>query len=502
MGLSDLTAADRVAIRGSMLELAYEVIPNYAPCQFHRQLIEDLTWFRDELLAGKLPQLMVLAPPRHGKSAHSAILLPVDIIGRAPWLTVMIISASDKLASDTFSRTARDVVRQPWFHDVFGVTVRSDQSSIHEWRTKQGGGMVALGLDGSAIGKGADILILDDLYKNEQQAYSDRHRDTVWSRLQTFYDRVEADGGVISVMHHWHGDDTPSRLLQEAERGNTPPWRVVRYPAIAIEDEAWRKEGAPLWPERWPLEKLDLKRRRAGPAGWAARFQQEPEAVGGDYFQREKILTYDPVYEDGRLVGVRGPIGADVLYLATAEHIGCTWDLARSKTALSDDCGGEVWATWASGDIQVLLDGWTGKVDYASSIDQIELLAATWPGSEIVIESMAWGPAAKQTLIERGHRRVHLWDPQRWGSKEQRASIAAGYVRAGRIWTPAEDRRHRPWLSEALKQWTKFPEPGHKDEHVDCMSMNVVWTTRIAVTGGGNPGPEPGPPLMPREMRW
>ena len=57
-------------------------------------------------------------------------------------------------------------------------------------------------------------------------------------------------------------DDLVGRLLEaqaEAEKqglAEYDAWEVIRFPAIAEEDELYRKAGEPLWPEKFPLPVL------------------------------------------------------------------------------------------------------------------------------------------------------------------------------------------------------------------------------------------------------
>ena len=68
-------------------------------------------------------------------------------------------------------------------------------------------------------------------------------------------------------MTHWNEDDLAGRLLAEMRAGGEQ-WLVIRMPAIAEEDEVWRagawewrrKAGEALWPQQWPLAKLDAVR--------------------------------------------------------------------------------------------------------------------------------------------------------------------------------------------------------------------------------------------------
>ena len=70
------------------------------------------------------------------------------------------------------------------------------------------------------------------------------------------------------------------RLLRAASEGSDP-WEVIKYPAIAEEDELYRKQGEALHPERYSLEALARIQRAVGPRDWSALYQQNPVADDG-----------------------------------------------------------------------------------------------------------------------------------------------------------------------------------------------------------------------------
>src|SRR5437773_8801198 len=60
--------------------------------------------------------------------------------------------------------------------------------------------------------------------------------------------------------------------------------------------EDWRKlEGELLWPERFPMPIIERAKRRHGPLGYAALFQQRPVPAGGLVFksENERYFTID-----------------------------------------------------------------------------------------------------------------------------------------------------------------------------------------------------------------
>jgi predicted phage terminase large subunit-like protein len=188
------------------------------------------------------------------------------------------------------SRKARDYCASPVMHDIFPhvqhvpgregqKSVPIDRQAAHEWGTAMGGRYYAVGVGGGLTGRGADIAIIDDPHKDRKEADSLLVRNRVydWYR-STLYTRLSPSGAIILVMTRWHEDDLAGRLLREAKTDGEK-WFVLNMPAISEDDQS-------LWPERWPLEKLEAIKRAVGPREWESLYQGRPSAPGGTIFQR------------------------------------------------------------------------------------------------------------------------------------------------------------------------------------------------------------------------
>ena len=108
-------------------------------------------------------------------------------------------------------------------------------------------------------------------------------------------------------------------------------WEVVRFPAIAEEDESWvldtelgpnsftRQCGEALHPERQPLATLEQIRRTIGEYNFAGQYQQAPAPQGGGMVKAAWFKSYA---ENGR------PDPFD--------RIVQSWDTANKASELSD----------------------------------------------------------------------------------------------------------------------------------------------------------------------
>jgi predicted phage terminase large subunit-like protein len=281
--------------RRRLLAFAQMVKPDYETPPHIVELAEAL----EAVETGALRRLMVFEPPRHGKSCLVSQIFPCWVLGRRPGRQIVQSGYSQALTSE-HSRRAREIFRgeamQCVFPEVFdgygevflGRRPRPNDRYGH-WGTYRGGSYYAVGVGGSLTGRGADLAIVDDPVKNRQAANNERARERVWDWFRsTLYTRLSPGGAIILVMTRWHVDDLAGRLLAELHDGDAEPWRVISLPAIG-------PDGAALWPERWPAEKLHRVRTAIGPYEWEALYQQHPVVPSGNLFRIGPVrLHTDP----------------------------------------------------------------------------------------------------------------------------------------------------------------------------------------------------------------
>jgi predicted phage terminase large subunit-like protein len=278
--------ASRPAAYDNFTEFKKLIMPDYQNPPHLQMLDEHLeqvelyvrTWG-----AEGIGRLMVEMPPRHGKSLTCSQLFPIWCLGRNPQWWIMMASYGVDLARVN-SRIARNLTREPYYYDLFGVELAHDSKSVTQWNLEgHDGGVYALGVQGGATGKGAHILIPDDVIKNRAQAESITYRDGVYDALvNDLFTRLQKGGAVVMPNTRWHEDDPAGRLLKQGG------WVRMRLPAMAEEDDLLGREiGAPLWPEMFSLDVLLDRQRELGPYPWASLYQQRPQPASGGILKRE-----------------------------------------------------------------------------------------------------------------------------------------------------------------------------------------------------------------------
>lgn len=263
---------------------------------FQRELAIALQRFYDDMVSGKAPIIILQTPPQHGKSL-SVIDFISWVAGKNPDLATIYASFSDRLGIRANLRLQRTYDNQ-LYNDIFPETCISNSNSqnkddkgylrnhdIIEYIGRNGYFRNTT-VNGPVTGEGLDLGVVDDPLKGRAEANSPTIRDKVWGwLLDDFYTRFSENAGLLLIMTRWHLDDPAGRLIEEF-----PNIKVLRYPAIAEQDERYRKKGEPLFPELKSLEFLNKRRSLLTQSGWQSIYQQSPIISGGGMFPVEKFI--------------------------------------------------------------------------------------------------------------------------------------------------------------------------------------------------------------------
>lgn len=264
----------------SLIAFTEYTFERYRTAEHHRIIAEQL----ERVERGEIDRLMLLVPPRHGKSELASVRFPAFYLGRQPHKQFISVSASADLAGD-FGRNVRNIIGSPEYRALFDTRLAEDSQAKGKWHTSAGGIYYSIGIEGGVLGRGGDIILIDDPYANMKEALSELERKNVWDWYTgTAYNRLQPGGAIVLINHRMHEDDLSGRLLAQQAAGGDK-WEVVQLPAI-------NRDGEALWPAAYPITALERIRRNSQTRDWSALFMQNPSPEDGDYFKAEWLKPY------------------------------------------------------------------------------------------------------------------------------------------------------------------------------------------------------------------
>jgi len=501
MSTASKLLAKRILARRRLLHFTQMTHPAYSAGWVHDDICRRLERFSAQVAAGQSPRLMILVPPRHGKSELASIRFPAWHLGHYPQHEIINVGYNLDLPMK-FSRKVREISRDPLYTAIFPDTqLDPDSQSVEAWNTTKGGGFTAAGVGGGITGKGAHILIVDDPIKNQEEADSVLVRDKLWDWYQsTAYTRLAPGGGVLCIETWWNDDDLAGRL-QVAMRKDpeADQFEIVRYPALS---EAWeyrdvdtgeihrfhveqpdaqklellRPKDECLHEARYPTAALKRIRANLQPRIWSALYQQNPVPDEGMYFKREyfRYANHPPPVSHGARVFT-------------------AWDFAIGEKQQNDWTVG---ATVMQDEMDTLyvLDVFRMKADSLHIIEAMLDVAERWgsiPGVAYQMgaeDGQIWRsiePLLKKRMAER-----KLFPPYEvlrpLTDKMARARPLQGRLQQGRVVFP----EGADWVAQAEQELLRFPAGAH-DDVVDALA----WVVHLCLA---SPPPQrPEPPRLP-----
>ena len=193
--------AMRELSRRRFLPFVQRFRPKYLAGWVHRDVCRRLERFLERVENKEEPRLLMMMPPRSGKSELGSRHFPPWVLGKHPEWEIIAASHTSSLTL-SFSRYIRDLVRDPAYRVLFeNMRLDPTSQSVENWNTLGGGGYLAAGVGTGITGRGAHILLLDDLVKDIEAADSPTIRENTWEwYISTAYTRLAPGGGVLGIM--------------------------------------------------------------------------------------------------------------------------------------------------------------------------------------------------------------------------------------------------------------------------------------------------------------
>lgn len=408
--------------------------------------------------------LIVEMPPRHGKTYTVSRRFPAWFLGRNPDKRAMLVSYGDSLSRKN-SRYVRNLMASQQYQSIYPISLALDSKAVDAFDIAgRDGGMDALGVLGASTGKGAHILVCDDLVKNREEAESETLREKTWDALSDdLIPRLEPYGAVVLNATRWHQDDPLGRAIKNYKSTPAKPIVRLRLPAIAEQDDALgRNPGEALWSERYPIQELRAIEERMGGYSWSALYQQNPVPAEGGLFKQRWFTPF---------LDTCPPIAREVRY----------WDLAMSEKTSADFTAGVKFGEGEDGHWYIT-DVVHERVDWGNLTDFL---------ANVMLQD---GPNVQQGIEEKGYMSRAVQDlnidPRMKGyaifgypvdtDKVTRALPFAAKAGAGLVHV-----LNRHWTQEYIDELCSFPLGAH-DDMVDASSGAYNMLSTNVALGGVN----------------
>jgi predicted phage terminase large subunit-like protein len=381
-------------------------------------------------------RIIINAPPRHGKTQLASVWLPIWFFDWFPEFKAILASYQHGIAADWGRRVRDELMQNP----LVWTDVAKNTWAADNWQTIAGGGMRTAGAGGPLTGAGGQLLIVDDIHKNWEEAKSPTYRKRIIDWFgSTFYTRAEPGATVVVIQTRWHEGDLTGFLLDRHE----DDWQLIKIPAIAeADDPVGRAEGEALCPERYDKDDLERIRKAIGAEAFTGLYQQRPSPPEGGMVKRTWFGYWDePPDKQAELVQ--------------------SWDMTFKEAGTSYVVG-QVWARDRAN--CYLMDQWRDKVDFTGTVRAVRNMSQRWPKARTkLIEEAANGPAVISALKGKLQGVIAV-KPK--GSKASRLAAISPAIEGGNVLLP----RKAPWVEDFVEEVVTFPNAAN-DDQVDAMTM-------------------------------
>lgn len=250
--------------------------------------VEMMEWILERL--ERRENGVALLPRGHAKTTWFNTIMLSWLQSKHPNLRVGLISNTAKQAN-AFSRAVRFTLEaNEYQHDVFGNLAGKHKWNDVEWIQKDSAllgtkdvNVYSTGAGGAIISKRFDLILCDDIL-DEENSINPEQREKIenwfWKTLKPC---LVPGGSMIVVGTRWAEGDMYQSLIEDKK------WpSIVRGAIYYDDDDKEHRKPKALWPDMWPLDKLEQERRDMGSAMFACSYLNDISGLmAGNIFRRE-----------------------------------------------------------------------------------------------------------------------------------------------------------------------------------------------------------------------
>lgn len=436
---------------------------------FVKELCYELQQWYEDYKAGLNPKLIVQIAPQHGKSI-AVIDFFSWLAGKDPDTRTIYATFSERLGIRANLRLQK-TYDSPKYKKIFPQTMINTSNSVtvsgQTLRNREiieyvgrEGYFHNVTVNGAVTGMSANVLAWDDMIKGHAEANSEVFRNRIHDWLESdFMTRASNDYAVLGVGTEWHIDSPVQRYI----RSNSD-CKVIKYKAIADNDEPNRKAGEPLFPELKSLSFLLDRKKSMNPLSWLALYQANPTLAKGNLFNRDTFRYY--TYDNGIITidGTRTDLTQFKVYQIV--------DPAGTEKKNSDYFVVMTIGVSAKNSDIIILDIRREKAETPKHLEILQSEFEKWKPINQYVENKSFGINIIQAF-KNTNRPVLTLEAK--GDKPTRAQITLGYYANSKVY----HRQSASWLSDFEEELLQFPYGLH-DDMVDCIAYAGIITQSMA----------------------
>lgn len=442
---------------------------------------------------GEIRKLILNISPRCLKTITTGVSFPAwvwaqpkDSPTSGPRVSFMCASYGRDLSMDAAVKS-RQLINSQWYRDRWGerFALSDVQSTKTLFVNDKGGRYLSTSVSGGTLGRGADVIIADDL-NDAQDSTSEPAIEaalTYWNTVLRTRLNNPKTGCFIVIQQRLAENDITGHILEKNVEGWVHVMIPMRYEAARSFHTVigWKDprtvEGELMWPERFGEPEVRSLEADLGPYGAAGQLQQRPEPKGGGIIKREWWKLWEPdsyppmdfvlgvvdtAYTEREIndpsgMMVWGIFSGDVK-AETTQIVGPNGALIRPDSTYSEFAP-SVMLMWA----------WDARLELHDLVTKVAETCIKMKVDLLVIENKASGISVAQEirrLYAREKFGVKLFDPKSQDKMARLYSVQHLFAE-GIIHAP-----DRPWVEKVISQVATFPKARH-DEFVDLTSMGL-----------------------------
>lgn len=440
-------------------------------------------WYK---LLFKYPQEFLLSPRDHGKTTvlprviaeHKTLFQQDHREQFGKDFNILLISKTYSQSKKSLQVIKKDLTKNKLIQRDFKEELKDlhgggnqlfyNQVGISRDATVEGNGLL-----GDITGSHFFFIILDDIIDDENCRTRESRRNVMKWVNGTILPLLEPEGRILGIGTRKHYEDAYQEMI------TNPMWYVIQQKAIIEAPESYdivydkngmavgieNIVGTPktLWPEKWDIEKLLLKKVAMGSILFNREYQNDASFMKGkilkDYWLK-KYALYEENTDLNSGIGLAPPKSSMTIYQG--------YDLAIKRGEANDYL---VCTTIGvtQNNLIYILDWYRDKIPFPKQVKLVKTLYDKWEPIQIGIESNQYQLALKEQVLD--ERILPIKEVISTKNKTERIILGSVTYENGLVYLPVD----HPQYNNFMEEYTSFDE-GEHDDMIDSTDITMKLT--------------------------